>query len=199
MEYKTILTGLFERLSGFSKERPQAGQKYRLMGITAELLEVIRQLRTEVLVRVSQEAPIDVDIDIDYGETAGQALQAKLPEDMAGWQSDKTLSEIAQEAREYADLRIDEAKLKATRGLSTALGQTLAYLLIFAVLTIVLGLLSLALLQWLNRLVGSPWGTLIVAGVFVIALIALWMRRGKLFRDLFVKLFIDVFYDSEEE
>ena len=113
--------------------------------------------------------------------------------------AEKSLEHLAKEAREYADLRIDEAKLKATRGLSTALGQTLAYLLIFAVLTIVLGLLSLALLQWLNRLVGSPWGTLIVAGVFVIALIALWMRRGKLFRDLFVKLFIDVFYDSEEE
>ena len=40
---------------------------------------------------------------------------------------DKSLSELAQEAREYADLRLDEAKLKATRGLSTALGQTLAY------------------------------------------------------------------------
>jgi hypothetical protein len=112
---------------------------------------------------------------------------------------DKTLSEFAQETREYADLRIDEAKLKITRGLSTALGQTLAYLLIFAVLTIVLGLLALALLQWLNGLLGSPWGTLIVAGVFVIALLVLWMSRGKLFRDLFIKLFIDVFYDSEEE
>ena len=112
---------------------------------------------------------------------------------------DKTLAELAQEAREYADLRIDEAKLKTTRGLSTALGQTLAYLLIFAVLSIVLGLLSLALLQWLNSLVGSPWGTLIVAGVFLLALGALVLNRHKLFKDLFVKLFIDIFYDEEGE
>lgn len=110
MDLKTTLTGLFERLSGFSKERPQAGQKYRLMGITAELLEVIRQLRTEVLVRVSQEAPIDVDIDIDYGETAGQALQAKLPEDMAGWQSDKTLSEMLAETVVVGRLEAPEAE-----------------------------------------------------------------------------------------
>lgn len=113
--------------------------------------------------------------------------------------SDKTLSELAQEAREYADMRVDEFKLKATRGISTALGQALAYLLIIAVLVIVLGLLAFALLQWLNALVGSPWGTLIVAGVFLIGLGVLLLFRHKLFKDLFVKLFIDIFYDPEEE
>ena len=113
--------------------------------------------------------------------------------------AEKSLEGLAKEARQYADLRFDELKLKTTRGLSTALGQTLAYLLIFAVLAIVLGLLSLALLQWLNSLVGAPWGTLIVAGAFLIALIALWVSRAKLFRDLFVKLFIDVFYDTESD
>ena len=113
--------------------------------------------------------------------------------------SDKTFAELAQQAREYADLRIDEAKLKATRGLSTALGQTLAYLLVIAVLAIVLGLLALALLQWLNGLLGAPWGTLIVAGVFLLLLLVLWSVRGRLFKDLFVKLFIDVFYDADSE
>lgn len=112
---------------------------------------------------------------------------------------EKTLAELAQEAREYADLRIDEFKLKATRGLSTALGQTLAFLLIFAVLALVLGLLAFALLQWLNGLLGAPWGTLIVAGVFLIVLAVLWLMRQHLFRDLFVKLFIDVFYDNDAE
>ena len=112
---------------------------------------------------------------------------------------EKTLAELAQEAREYADLRIDEAKLKATRGLSTALGQTLAYLLIIAVLVIVLSLLALALLQWLNGLLGAPWDTLIVSGVFILGLVALLLNRHRLFKDLFVKLFIDIFYDSEEE
>lgn len=112
---------------------------------------------------------------------------------------DKTLPELVREVREYTNLRIDEAKLKATRGLSTALGQTLAYLLLFVVLSIVLGLLSLALLQWINGLLGAPWGTLIVAGIFLIVLAVLWVFRSRLFRDLFVKLFIEVFYDSESE
>ena len=79
MDFNTILSGLFEKLSGFSKERPHAGQKYRLMGIMAEYVEVIRQLRTEVLTRVSQEAPIDVDIDIEeFHYTATGDVQVKI-------------------------------------------------------------------------------------------------------------------------
>ena len=112
---------------------------------------------------------------------------------------DNSLGVLANETRDYIDLALDEVKLKATRGLSTALGQVLAYLLVFAVLSLVLGLLSLALLQWLNGLLGSPWGTLLIAGVFVLALFILWLNRTKLFRDMFVKLFIDVFYDTEAD
>lgn len=112
---------------------------------------------------------------------------------------DKTLDELVKEGKQYLDLSVDELKLKTTRGVSTALGQVLAYLLIFAVFSLLLGLLAFALLQWLNVLVGAPWGTLIVAGVILILLGVLWLMRQRLFRDLFVKLFIDVFYDPEEE
>lgn len=112
---------------------------------------------------------------------------------------EKSLAELASEAREYADLRIDEAKLKATRGLSKALGQTLTYLLIIVVLGLVLGLLSYALLQWLNTLLGAPWGTLSVAGILLLFLIVLLLNRNRLFRDMFVKMFIDVFYDTERD
>jgi len=112
---------------------------------------------------------------------------------------EKSLESLLEQAREYADLRLDEAKLKATRGLSTALGQILAYLLIFSVLAIVLGLLSLALLQWLNALMGAPWGTLIVLGVFLVAFCVLFAMRKRLFRDLFVQVFIHVFYDSDDD
>lgn len=114
--------------------------------------------------------------------------------------SDKSYFEdLASEARRYADLRVDELKLKATNGLSLALGQILSMLLIIAVLVIVLGLLAYALLQWLNAALGVPWGTFIICGVFALALAALIVFRKKMFRDMFVKLFIDVFYDPEEE
>ena len=110
MDLNSILTGLFEKLSGFSKERPHAGQKYRLMGITAEFVYVIRQLRTEVLTRVSQEAPIDVDIDIDFSEMAERALQAELPGNLEGWQSDKTLTEVLVETEVRGRLEANDAE-----------------------------------------------------------------------------------------
>ena len=110
MDLNSILTGLFEKLSGFSKERPHAGQKYRLMGITAEFVNVIRQLRTEVLTRVSQEAPIDVDIDIDFSEMAERALQAELPGNLEGWQSDKTLTEVLVETEVMGRLDANDAE-----------------------------------------------------------------------------------------
>lgn len=109
------------------------------------------------------------------------------------------LGVLAGETRDYVNLAIDEVKLKTTRGLSTALGQILSWLIIIAVLSLLLGLLSLALLQWINGLVGSPWGTLIVAAVFGLALLILFLNRQKLFRDMFVKLFIDVFYDTDDD
>lgn len=113
-------------------------------------------------------------------------------------EKDSQLGVLAQETKDFVNLAIDEAKLKVTKGLSTSLAQVLAWLFIICILAIVLGLLAFALLQWLNILVGAPWGTLIVAGVFILALVILLLCRKKLFRNMFVKLFIDVFYDKDE-
>ena len=112
-------------------------------------------------------------------------------------EKESSLGNIAKETMDFVNLSIDEAKLKITRGLSTALAQIVAYLVILCVLSIVLGLLSNALLQWLDGMIGAPWGTLIVAGVFLVALIVLWCLRKYLFRNMFVKMFIDAFYDTE--
>ena len=106
---------------------------------------------------------------------------------------------LARDAKRYADLKLEEFKLKSVRGLSTALSRLLSLLLIFALLSIVLGLLAYGLLQWLNALVGAPWGTMMVLAVFLLALVVLIIYRKRLFRDMFVRLFIDVFYDSEDD
>ena len=113
-------------------------------------------------------------------------------------EKDSQLGVLAQETKDFVNLAVDEAKLKITKGLSTALAQVMAWLVIICILSLVLGLLAFALLQWLNILVGAPWGTLIVAGVFILALVILLLCRKKLFRNMFVKLFIDVFYDKDE-
>lgn len=109
------------------------------------------------------------------------------------------VEDLASEARNYVDAKVDEVKLRATNGLSLALGKLLSLLLIIAVLIIVLGLLAYALLQWLNVAIGAPWGTFIICGVFAILLVVLYFRKDRMFRDTFVKLFINIFYETPEE
>ena len=102
--------------------------------------------------------------------------------------------------KDYVDLRIDELKLRATKGLSLALGRITATLLLVGVLVIVLGLLCVALIEWLGQLTGSlAVASSIVFGVFLVALVVLFLMRKRLFRDTFVKLFIQVFYDDDKE
>ncbi len=121
---------------------------------------------------------------------AAKAMQKMIPEI-------NEIERLAQEAKRYADLKTDELKLRAVRGLSTALSRLISFLLIFVVLSLVLGLLAFALLQWLNVLLGVPWGTLLVLLVFVVALAVLISQRRKLFSSAFVKLFMDAFYDKD--
>ena len=112
---------------------------------------------------------------------------------------DTSLGIISKDVQEYVQLAVDEAKLKTTRALSNALSQFLSSLVIICTVSLVLGLLSIALRQWVNGLLGAPWGTLLVAAFFVLVLIVLCMCRKQLFRNMFVKLFIDAFYDDEDE
>ena len=60
---------------------------------------------------------------------------------------ENSLGALAKETQDYVNLAIDEVKLKTTRGLSTALGQSPSWLIIISVLSLVRGLLSFALLQ----------------------------------------------------
>lgn len=113
--------------------------------------------------------------------------------------NDNYLSRFTDLGKRYLDSRLDEMKLRTVGGLSQAFASLLSMLVIVAVLTIVLGLLGFALLQWLNTLIGAPWGTLAVSGLFLILLVVLWLNRRTMFRDSFVRLLISVFYDDKED
>ena len=80
MEMNNILARLFERLAGYREERPSAGTKYRLMGLSADIIEVTETLRREVLEVVSHEAVLDADVDIDYATLSEQVLTMELEE-----------------------------------------------------------------------------------------------------------------------
>lgn len=102
------------------------------------------------------------------------------------------------ELKEYVDLKTDELKLRAAKGLSLVMSRLVSTLLLIGLLAIVLGLLSLVLIFWIAEWTGSPaLAATIVCGVFIALLAAAVCLRKRLFRDGFVKLFIEIFYGDE--
>ena len=104
------------------------------------------------------------------------------------------------EVKDYVDLKVDELKLQATKGFSLVMGRIATALLLVGLLIIVLGLLSVVLIHWLGELTGSlAIASSIVCGVFLVIFIVLYSQRKRLFRDTFVKLFVQVFFDNNNE
>lgn len=101
------------------------------------------------------------------------------------------------EIRRYLELRIDEIKLKAVDGLSVGVSNVLALMAIIAVGAIASAAVAFGFIVLLGDLIGS-WAAaaFIVGGVLLIALAVLILLRKRLFRDLFVKLFISIFYEQ---
>lgn len=101
--------------------------------------------------------------------------------------------------KSYVDGRVTEVKLKAVKALSQSLSFVCGMLFFIAVLAIALGLFALAMVQWLNSVLGTPYGTLIVAGVFSALALVLFVTRRKIFRNHYVSMFAKLFFDDEKE
>ena len=105
---------------------------------------------------------------------------------------------LISDAREYVDLKIDNLKLQAVEGLSLGAGRAVALMVIMMVLFIVIAAFSFGCVCLLGELVGSrAMAAFIVGGVFLIVLVALFLLRRRMFVDMFVRLFIEVFYEEK--
>lgn len=102
------------------------------------------------------------------------------------------------EIRKYLDLRLDDLKLKAVDGLSVGVSRVLALMVVLMLAAIVLAAFAFGTVLLLGDLIGS-WSAaaFIVGGVFLLLLIAALLVWKRLFTDLFVKIFIGIFYGNE--
>ena len=76
-DFKEILSALYAKVEGVRAESPTAGTRFRLMGLAADIAEVVERLQREVLAVVSQEAVLDADAD-DYAEQAERVMTMEL-------------------------------------------------------------------------------------------------------------------------
>ena len=76
--YKDIILNQFKKIELIKVETPSAVTKYRLMGLAADVTELAQTLRNEVLSKVTKDALLDVDVDMDFTEVSEQVLAQEL-------------------------------------------------------------------------------------------------------------------------
>ena len=112
----------------------------------------------------------------------------------------KPAEDLAGGAMEYVDSKVDELKLRTAKGLSLTLSKVLVATMMISLGTIVLMASAFGGVLLLGDLIGSyAAGAFIIAGVFLLALIVLFLVRKKLFVGGFIKLFLALFFDGENE
>ena len=105
---------------------------------------------------------------------------------------------LESDIRKYMDLRLEDLKLKAVDGLSVGVSRVLSMMVIIMLGAIVLAAFAFGTILLLGDLIGS-WAAaaFIIGGVFLIALAVMLFFWRSLFLDIFVKLFIGIFYGNE--
>ena len=108
------------------------------------------------------------------------------------------LDNITTQAEKYLGLKKEALKLKTVEGLSVGVSRFFTLMVMLLIAAISLAAIAFGLLILLGDLIGS-WAAsaFIIGGVFLIILVLLYVYRKKLFVDMFVQLFIGIFYEDE--
>ena len=105
---------------------------------------------------------------------------------------------MVSDIRNYLDLRLNELKLKTIDGLSIGLSRVLSMMLVVMLGAIALAAFAFGAVLLLGDLIGSWAGAaFIVGGIFLIVLSLLLIYWKRLFVNIFVKLFIGIFYEND--
>ena len=102
------------------------------------------------------------------------------------------------ELRKYLDLRLDDMKLKAVDGLSVGVSSVLSMIAAIMLGAIVLATFTFGAIILLGESIGSWAGAaFIVGGLLVLLLLLMLLLWKRFFVNIFVRLFISIFYGSE--
>ena len=113
---------------------------------------------------------------------------------------DRPLQDLVNDAKSYVDLQADDLKLRITKGLSLSLGQVIALVLALVSLSIVLLAIGAGCVILLGNWLGNyAIASFVVAGVFAVFTLILFLLKDKLFVNGFVRLFAKIFFEEKEE
>ena len=107
---------------------------------------------------------------------------------------------LVHETTGYVNAQIDDVKLRSIKGLSQGTSALAGLLLIMIVVGAVITALSFAVVLWLGELLHSyALAAFIMTGVLLIVLVVLFLLRKRLFKNSFVAMYTDVFYQKDNK
>lgn len=110
------------------------------------------------------------------------------------------LEDLFSSIKSYMDLRLDEAKLNLAENMAKIFSRIVFFLLFFILMGIVLGILSAALSIWLGELIGSSLlGMLATAGIFLLAILILYLCRNRFLINGPLRMFIRMFFEDKKD
>ena len=108
------------------------------------------------------------------------------------------LERVDPELHKYLDLRMNELKLKTVDGLAVGVSRVLSLMVTVMLGAVVLTAFAFGTVLLLGDLIGSWAGAAFIIGGFFLLILALMLIFWKrLFVNIFVKLFIGIFYENE--
>lgn len=106
---------------------------------------------------------------------------------------------LVHETTGYINAQIDDVKLRSIKGLSQCTSAIAGLLLIFILVGALVTAISFAFVLWIGELLHSyALAAVIMAGVLLIVLVVLYLLRDKLFKNSFVTLYTNIFYQKVE-
>ena len=108
--------------------------------------------------------------------------------------------DLSRKAQEYIDLRLDDVKLTLVKGLSISVSKLVGMILILGVATNLVLVLSFGIILLVGELIGSyAWSAIGVAVLLGIAVWILIRKRESLFKDTFVPIFVNLFFNDDDD
>ena len=112
----------------------------------------------------------------------------------------ENFSELSENVKDYINLRLDLLKLTVTEKMASIGSFFLVTVIFFILFLFVLMFFSLAFIFWFRDYIGTAYaGALIIAGVYIIAGMIIFLLRKKLFINPFVEQLSKILMEETSE
>lgn len=108
--------------------------------------------------------------------------------------SDSSVKILWEKVKNLLLLKLEYTKLTLAEKLTVLMAMAALFMVGLFIVMIVIFFMSVALSQWLGSELGTAWGSLIVAGIYLVLLLLLYALRRQIFFNPIAKFITKLFH-----